>query len=874
MPYTIKNPPDWLKSLPAGAVKLGVQVFNDTLADSDDEDKARQAAWGAIKNKYEKDDDGTWRAKQDVSLDDIHRMLYEAIEATFGQDAYLNQVYGGYLIYEKEGNYYRLSYSILEGNVQLGDSPVEVERVWVETQARQAERDDQLTMLLRLNQAKDPEGTAWEVTVCEPGFTKNGWYLPEDALEKGTALFTNADVNIYELPGKGATHVDESLFDIKSLLIKHKAGWLDGVQYAAGRGITAILHFVDSYAWLGRNLAAAAKQGAAIYGLSYDTAVRAVKEVIEGKSVMKLLEFLAVDSVDIVSRPAAGGKFNRAVAGAFAHKEEVIMNKQQLWDLITGVRPDLLKDKEFEKIEEAELTEIARMAMTPADPPAGDGTGGTGTGGTGDPGSGDNAPAMATKDDLARFRCEMDLDRALGASDLPEQAQKRIRAALSDTQGVRVFQAQELTDAVQGEKDYLASLTPKPDEGVPASGVRVGIGTFERALMAVDRAFGLRKEDLEMAARMETLDYQPFFTERIGAAGTRMRSVQDLEGYDQVPAFRGIREMYAFFTGDPEVTGFFNRQNLPPDLRSRMDVTSSTFTYVLGNTLGRRLVKEYKEPDYLENLLISVRKPVKDFRTQEAVKIGGFPDLSVVDPEAADYEEIAGITDEEVTYVLAQRGNILSITRKTIINDDISIVNRVVSKLGRAARRTHGQYVWDMYIDNDTCTDGTAVFTSGHGNLGSNALTHAYAWTAWTALAGMTEKDSGKYLGLLDGGVVLNLIGPPAIMNLITRIEKEEFYYSTNDLTDKLPNPLLGLIKGHALSLLSADANDWYMTVPPEVAELVEMGYLNGREEPEFFVADSPQSEQVFVADKIRHKIRHEYAGAPIDYVGSYKAAV
>jgi len=802
MPYTIKDPPDWLKNLPAGAIKLGVAAFNAVYAEDEDEDKARQAAWAAVKNKYEKGEDGTWRAKSDVSL------------------------------------------------------------------------DEQFTMLLRLDQAQDPEGSAWEVTVCEPGFTKNGWYLPEEALEKGAPLFANADVNIYELPGKGATHVDESLFDIKSLLIKHKAAWLDGVQYAAGKGITAILHFVDSYKWLGKNLVEAAKQGARIYGLSYDTAVRAVKDTIEGKPVMKLLEFLAVDSVDIVSRPAAGGKFNRAVAGAPVHNEEVVMDKKQLWGMITGLRPDLLKDKEFEKIEEAELVEIARMAMTPAAPPAGDG--GTGDGGTAPPDPGE----QATKEDLARFRCEMALDKALAASELPEHAQERIRAAFSEeaegARRVRIFTADELDKAVSAEKDYLAKTAEPAGDGEPVagSGIRVGIGTLEKACMAVDRAFGLKKEDVEALARMETLDYQPFFRDRLGAAGFVTRGVQDLGDYDQVPAFRGIREMYAFFTGDPEVTGYFNRKNLAPELRGRMDITSSTFTYVLGNTLGRRLVREYREPDYLERLLLSVRKPVKDFRLQEAVKVGGFPDLSTVDPEAADYEEIAAITDEEVTYTVAQKGNILSITRKTIINDDISIVGRVVSKLGRAARRTHGQYVWDIYIDNDTCTDGTAVFTSGHANLGSSALSHATAYVAWAALAAMTEKDSGKYLGLLDGGQMVNLIGPPAIMNLITRVEKEEFYYSSNDLTTKLPNPLLGLIKGHALSLLSADANDWFMTVPPEVAELIEMGYLNGREEPEFFVADAPTSEQVFVADKIRHKIRHEYAGAPIDYVGAYKAAV
>src|SRR4030042_5501035 len=74
MPYTIKEPPDWLKSLPDGAIKIGVEVFNNTFAAENDEDKARVAAWGAIKQEYEKGEDGEWRAKTDVSLDDIRNM--------------------------------------------------------------------------------------------------------------------------------------------------------------------------------------------------------------------------------------------------------------------------------------------------------------------------------------------------------------------------------------------------------------------------------------------------------------------------------------------------------------------------------------------------------------------------------------------------------------------------------------------------------------------------------------------------------------------------------------------------------------------------------------------------------------------------------
>jgi len=806
------------------------------------------------------------KARGDVSLDDVRDMLWQALEKRI-EKAYLNEVYGSYIVYGKDSKFYRLPYSLLEGEVQFGSEAIEVERVWVETRSQQEETDEGLEMLLRLDRPSDPEGSAWDVTICEPGFTKNGWYLPEDALRDAESLFEGVGVNLYELPE--ATHVPNPLFELKDLLAKNKVGWIDKVRYVAGEGLKGVLHFLDSAKDLGKNMLAASEAGQRIYGLSYDAAVRAKKDVVEGKSVFRLLEFLVADSVDIVTRPAAGGKFNRALASRQAQTRREIMDKKALWEMIKELRPGLLDGKEFDSTTEEDVVGLARMAMAPPEKektskkkeePAGAGGG----------------PAGVSPEEFQLFRCEMALERTLTKAALPEKWEKKVQ----DRFGGKVFEMGDLERAVADIQDVLTDTQrvaeEKDNPPMAGSDIHVGIGTIERAQMAVDRTFGLNKDDVEGLCRMETLDHQPFFVERVAnEGGHRMRSVQDLDGYDQVPAFRGIREMYAFFTGDPEISGFFNRKRLPADLRASADITSATFTYVLGNTLGRRLVKEYKAPDYLERLLLSVIKPVKDFRTQEAVKIGGFPDLATVDPETADYEEIEAITDEEITYVLAQKGNLLTITRKTIINDDISIVQRVISKLGRAARRTHGKYVWGKYIDNDTCVDGTAVFTSGHGNLGATALGHATALVAWKGLANMTEKDSGAYLGLLDGqDIMVNLIGPTALKELVGRIEKEEFYYSTNDLTDKLPNSLYGQVKGHTLSLLNADANDWYMLLPATIVDLIEMGYLNGRQEPEFFVADTPSSEQVFVADKIRHKVRHEYSGAPIDYTGAYKGVV
>ncbi len=70
MPYSYpSNLPTWAKNLPVGAQKIAVKVFNATLSKTSDEDKARIAAWSAIKQKY-KEVGGKWVKKSfSVNLD-------------------------------------------------------------------------------------------------------------------------------------------------------------------------------------------------------------------------------------------------------------------------------------------------------------------------------------------------------------------------------------------------------------------------------------------------------------------------------------------------------------------------------------------------------------------------------------------------------------------------------------------------------------------------------------------------------------------------------------------------------------------------------------------------------------------------------------
>ena len=70
------------------------------------------------------------------------------------------------------------------------------------------------------------------------------------------------------------------------------------------------------------------------------------------------------------------------------------------------------------------------------------------------------------------------------------------------------------------------------------------------------------------------------------------------------------------------------------------------------------------------------------------------------------------------------------------------------------------------------------------------------------------------------------------------------------------------------------DANDWCTAADPADIPGIEMGFLDGRQEPELFVQDTPNVGSMFSADKLTYKIRHIYGGAVTDYRAFTKAVV
>ncbi len=78
--------------------------------------------------------------------------------------------------------------------------------------------------------------------------------------------------------------------------------------------------------------------------------------------------------------------------------------------------------------------------------------------------------------------------------------------------------------------------------------------------------------------------------------------------------------------------------------------------------------------------------------------MGGFGSLRQV-REGAEYKYIT-TSDRKETIALATYGEIFSITRQAIINDDLNMLVDVPMKMGRAAKATIGDLVYKVLTDN------------------------------------------------------------------------------------------------------------------------------------------------------------------------------
>lgn len=247
---------------------------------------------------------------------------------------------------------------------------------------------------------------------------------------------------------------------------------------------------------------------------------------------------------------------------------------------------------------------------------------------------------------------------------------------------------------------------------------------------------------------------------------------------------------------------------------------------------------------------------LSDFKTAHRVGLGAFPSLRQV-REGAEYKYVT-LGDKGETIALATYGELFSITRQAIINDDMNMLTDVPMKFGRAAKATVGDLVYAVLIDNEKMSDKKALFSADHKNMITGGM------DVETISAGRTAMRQQK-----EGERTLNI--RPAFMLVPTTLETQAIQVVKSgsvkgaDVNANIINPVRDLAEIIAEPRLDdASEKDWYMA-SRQGSDTIEVAYLNG--------IDVPYIDQLegFTSDGVTTKVRIDAGVAPVDYRGLLK---
>lgn len=745
------------------------------------------------------------------------------------------------------------SYPITEtgADVQLGE-PKPVELIY-----RALKEASDGTFLGPIEEAsKEQPGSKWLVCAISEGVSKNRTIYSADVLREAAPLYEGAKV-FYDHSKKGATSRDP----------RDLAGFLSGARFGvvapeSSKGATkamVLATLTATSAQLREQLLESYTAGRPdLLGLSHTAHCEAERVKLADGPATRVKKIRAVESVDVVSFPSAGGRVMRLVAGLSSPVAETAEDLAMLERKLTKLkesRPELYARLGAEPTE-TEVDALLLEAMTPAaaaPPPAGPNADllrllAAALGAQAPAAAA--APAQVLSEADRRTLHEAKVDRLLKG--------RTMKPVIFDTLRESLYSRVGATESeLQAEVERAVKLAGK----LSASEQRFGSGQGTTVESVVDEADKV----------LEGMD--GFFMK--DASPEVRAEYKKLTGHDAPrEGFKSIRRLYEAVTGDEDVTGYIKEAvGLARFRRILESIQTSSFTNLLGDSITRRMLSEYRATDYSTRWrrICSRIGGVNDFRTQERLRWGSFPDLVTI-AQLQPYPEMANPTDEKISYAAAKRGGIVSISREAVKNDDVGFVRELPQKIAFAAARTLHKFVFDLILTNPTLDDGSALFLastargfSSAGNIQTAALSTTTVNVARQRLLKVRDRDSNTVLGLSPK----ILIVPPELEEIGYRLTSIPVYpVSAQTATE--PNFFAQRLGMNELIVLETmtDLNDYFILADPNLVNTIEMGFLDDQQEPALFTQDREDTGSVFSADKLSWKVRHEYGGEIMDWRG------
>lgn len=311
------------------------------------------------------------------------------------------------------------------------------------------------------------------------------------------------------------------------------------------------------------------------------------------------------------------------------------------------------------------------------------------------------------------------------------------------------------------------------------------------------------------------------------------------------------------------------RANITFRGKDRMDIaglafrgnyqTTSDFAVLLENTMHKILRAAYAlQPDTWSRWCGTAT--VSDFRTHNWYRMGSLTELEGL-TEHGEFKNKSIPDGEKATYSVGTKGNIIAITRQTIVNDDLGSMTRLTGMLGRAGKLTIEKRAYALLGQNSglgpTQSDSQPLFHSNRSNVGTGAALGVAGLDADRVVMGSQLDPNGQdYLDLRPDVLLvpLGLGGQARVFNSM------EFDDTSNKFMK--PNVVRGLFR-EVVDTPRLSGTRRYLFADRNTAPVFLVSFLEGNQEPVLETQDGWRT------DGVELKARLDFGVDVVDYRGA-----
>lgn len=298
--------------------------------------------------------------------------------------------------------------------------------------------------------------------------------------------------------------------------------------------------------------------------------------------------------------------------------------------------------------------------------------------------------------------------------------------------------------------------------------------------------------------------------------------------------------------------------------------STSDFSHILENVLHKLLLAQYGITPDTWRKMATVGSAV-DFRPNPRYRLGSIAALSSLD-ELGEFKNTTMNDAEKQLITVVTKGNILALSRQTLLNDDMSAFSRAAMMFGRAAALSIESDFYALLAQNGglgpSLFDGNSLFfarTNGNNiGAGGAAISSATIDADRVLMKGQLDPSGNEVLDLRPW----ILLVPASLGGQARQIVTGQYDFDALTVggaarsTYQIPNRVGGIF-AEVIDTARLTGTRRYAFADPAIAPVIEVVFLDGQQQPYM------EMRQGWRIDGIEWKIRLDYAVGGIDFRGA-----